>query len=99
VSDEADNLVIRHLQGLRADMAEGFRGLRKELLDRLDRVEDRQVKTEVHLADLRGLVLDTRAEIGRQVEDLRAEVRGSRVAERLAAVEGKIADIERRLGI
>jgi hypothetical protein len=87
MSDEADNLVIRHL-----------RELRTELLDRLNRVDERQIKTELHLADLRGLVLDARAELGRQVDDLRAEVRGSRVADRLAAVEGKVAELERRVG-
>ncbi len=68
MGDEADNVVLRHLLELRANMDEQFFALRAE-----------NAGIKGHVADLRGLVLDTRrdladtcAELGRQIADLRS---------------------------
>jgi hypothetical protein len=95
VSDEADNVVLRHLREFRAELKTDFASLRTDLDERL-------VKMELQLADLRGLVLSTRADLGRQVEELRAELKSGlrdiRVTDRLAALESQVAELQRQRG-
>ena len=82
---------------LRRDVSEGFAtttGALTALAGRMGKVED-------HLADLRGLVLDTRAQMATHadVEALgrRLDVEAHATGERISALEARVADIERRL--
>jgi hypothetical protein len=88
--DESDNVVLRHLRDLRTGMKAGFDDLRSELDVGL-------VKVGARLSDVEGLARTTLTEIvalSRRVEHIET---GLRVAERLAAVEEKLAQLERRL--
>jgi hypothetical protein len=94
VSDEPDNLVLRHL-----------RELRTHLDSRLDKVDGRSdesdvrfVKIETRLADVEGLARTTLTEIVAVARRLEHIETGLRVSERLAALEEKFAEFQRRAG-
>ena len=91
MSDEADNLVLRHL-----------RELRERIDSRFDDQDIHVVKVDGQLADLRGLVLDTRAQmatradlhgITRRLDDIETHLR---LADRVA--EPSSSKLQRRLG-
>lgn len=87
MSDEADNLVLRHL-----------RELRTHIDSRFDGSDVRLVKVEARLADVDGLARKTLTEVVGVARRLEHVENALRVAERLAAVEEKLAELERRLG-
>ncbi len=98
MSDEADNLVLRHLGELRAHIDQRF----DKLGQSLGQQEERSVKVEGHLTDLRRLVLDTRAQMATHADaegvGRRLDVEANQVDQRIHALEAGIADLERRLG-
>lgn len=93
VSDEADNLVLRHLEKLRADMGTGFE----------------KVATKGDLGTLRSEVSDLRRDVSegfaavtkaltalaRRLDDVDT---GIRLADRLTAIEKRLSDLERSRG-
>ncbi|HXJ18989.1 MAG TPA: hypothetical protein VMT03_02060 [Polyangia bacterium] len=89
MSDEADNLVLRHLREMRSDMTKRF-----------DEADVRLVKIEGRLSDLTGVMHDTRTDVLGLAERLEHIETGLRVAERLAALEaqtGEIASLRQQL--
>lgn len=92
MSDEADNLVLRHLREFRSHV-----DVRFDKVDaRLDETDVRLVKVEARLSDVEGVARTTLTEVvalARRVEHIET---GLRVAERLAALEEKFAELERR---
>jgi hypothetical protein len=74
VSDESDNLVIRHLQEVRTDMKTGF----GRVDARFDEVDERFVKVEASLADVRGVVGKTSSDvvaIARRLDEVDNDIR------------------------
>jgi len=84
VSDEADNLVIRHLQELRADMKIGFDQARADTSDLRHDVSE----------GFTGVTAALTA-IARRLDDVDT---GIRLADRLTAIEKRLGDLEGRRG-
>ncbi|HMC94519.1 MAG TPA: hypothetical protein VKO16_07095 [Polyangia bacterium] len=91
MSDEPDNLVLRHLRELRADMTQRFDGAEVK-------ADVRFVKIEARLSDLTGVMHDTRADVHGLAGRLDKIETSLGLADRLAAVEEKLAALERRFG-
>lgn len=84
MSDEADNLVIRHLQELRADMKIGFDQARADTSDLRHDVSE----------GFTGVTAALTA-IARRLDDVDT---GIRLADRLTAIEKRLGDLEGRRG-
>jgi hypothetical protein len=90
MSDEPDNLVLRHLRELRAK-TQRFDGAEVK-------ADVRFVKIEARLSDLTGVMHDTRADVHGLAGRLDKIETSLGLADRLAAVEEKLAAPERRFG-
>lgn len=96
MSDEADNLTLRVLQKIQADIANtatksGLEELRTDM-------GQLRAETKAGLSDVAGVSRKTLSEVVALSERVEHVETGLRVAERLAALERQMAEIQRRLG-
>ncbi|HEY4187334.1 MAG TPA: hypothetical protein VGP07_19825, partial [Polyangia bacterium] len=103
MSDDGDSLVLRLLREMRADMATkgdlavvraDVEAARADTSDLRRDVSEGFAAITATLAALSHQNADTRAELGRQIGDLRTEIRTERDAGRIAGLEARVADLE-----
>ena len=114
MSNKADNVVLRHLRELRAKMDDVLKTATEsgkrfdEAASRSDETDLRLMKIEGRLADLTGVMHDTRSNVLAVAERLAHIEKELRIAERLTALEAKtgeiaslrheLAELQRRVG-
>jgi DNA-binding XRE family transcriptional regulator len=89
MSDEAENVVLRHLREMRAETKAGLEDVRSDI--GLLRTE-----TKAAVADVAGVTRKTLSEIGAlagRMDHIETELR---LADRLAALEAQVAELRRR---
>jgi len=95
VSDEPDNLVIRHLQQLRADMKIGFDQARADTNAGFDRARADTSDLRHDVSEGFTGVTAALTAISRRLDDVDT---GIRLADRLTAIEKRLGDLEGRRG-
>lgn len=91
MSDEADNLVLRHLQEFRAETKAGLDDVRSD-------VGQLRTETKAAIADVAGVARKTLSEVvalAGRVDHIEIELR---LADRLAALEAQVIELQRRMG-
>jgi DNA-binding XRE family transcriptional regulator len=91
MSDEADNLVLRHLKEYRAETKAGLDDLRTDL--GLLRAE-----TKAAVADVAGVARKTLSEVVALAGRVAQVETDLRLADRLATLEAEVAELRRRVG-